>query len=54
MKKRNVKALVFFVLGVLVASNVEGAETEPPAPALKPAVHMRANDIIYGRKYGMA
>ena len=54
MKKHNVMASVFFAFGVIFASSLEGAETERLVPERKPAVYTRTNDIIYGRKYGMA
>lgn len=54
IKKHDRLAAVFFILGVILASRVAGGETEHPVPARKPAAHTRTDDIIYGRKYGMA
>ena len=54
MKKNDVMIGVFLVLGVVFASQDVSGETERPIPARKPAVYTRTDDIIYGRKYGMA
>jgi acetyl esterase/lipase len=54
MKKYNKLALVIFILGVIFAASAAGGETERPFPARKPAAFTRTDDIIYGRKYGMA
>ena len=54
MKSHAGMASVFFVLGLILASSAAGGETERPLPAPKPAVSTRTDDIIYGRKYGMA
>jgi len=54
MKKHEVLAAGLFLLGVIGASTVAGGVAEPSAAAKQPAAYTRANDIIYGRKYGMA
>ena len=54
MRKYDMLDSVFFVLGAIFASNIAGGETPGPVPAQKPAAYTRTNDIIYGRKYGMA
>ena len=53
-KKHEVLASGLFVLGVIFASTVAGGAAEPSLAAKKPAVYTRTNDILYGRKYGMA
>ena len=54
MKKRDRLASVSFILGAILMSGVAGGETERPVPTRKPAAYTRTDDIIYGRKYGMA
>jgi len=54
MKKHDRLAAVIFIFGVIFAASAAGGETERPVPARKPAAFTRADDIIYGRKYGMA
>ena len=54
MKKHDRLASVLFIVGVIFAFGVAGGETEPPVPARKPAAYRRTDEIIYGRKYGMA
>jgi acetyl esterase/lipase len=54
IKKHDRLASVCFILGVILASGVAGGETERPVPARKPAAYTRTDEIIYGRKYGMA
>ena len=54
MKRYGVLALVFLVFGVIFASNGAGREAEPSVATKKSAAYTRTDDIIYGRKYGMA
>ncbi len=54
MKKHDSLASVCFILGVILASGVAGGETERPVPVRKPAAYTRTDEIIYGRKSGMA
>ena len=54
MKKHDVLASVIFILGVIFAASAAGGESERPVPAGQPAISTRTDDIIYGRKYGMA
>jgi acetyl esterase/lipase len=54
MKRHGALALVFLVFGVIFASNVAGGEAEPSVAVKKSAAYTRTDDIIYGRKYGMA
>ncbi|MEI7899488.1 MAG: glycosyl hydrolase, partial [bacterium] len=54
MKKHDVMVSALFTFSVVFASSAAGGDTERPAPARKPAAYTRTDDIIYGRKYGMA
>ena len=54
MKRYGVLALVFLVFGAIFASHVAGGEADPSVATKKSAAFTRTDDIIYGRKYGMA
>ena len=54
MRTFNRLASAVFILGVILTSAVAGAETVSPVPLRQPAAYTRTDDIIYGRKYGMA
>ena len=54
MKKQTLIYWVFLALGTLFVPKAVGEITERPIPTPKSAAYTRTNDIIYGRKYGMA